>query len=182
MISFRPISPNDNPAIAELIRKVFREFKIDRPGTVFTDPTTDRLYELFRTAGSCYWIAWEDNLTASPNNLTASPYLSALSNNIQLKMLGGCGIYPTPGLPEGCAELVKLYVSAEYRGKGIGLKLMEKCFESAKEMGYRQLYLETLPELSKAVGMYEKAGFRYLSCRLGNSGHFNCNIWMIKEV
>jgi putative acetyltransferase len=191
MISFRLIEPKDNPDIAELIRKVFREFKIDRPGTVYTDPTTDHLYELFQAPGSCYWIACEDNLTASPDlsalsnnisasahNLTASPDLSALPHNI----LGGCGIYPTPGLPEGCAELVKLYVSAENRGKGIGLALMEKCFESAKEMGYKQLYLETLPELSKAVGMYEKAGFRYLPSRLGNSGHFNCNIWMMKEV
>jgi putative acetyltransferase len=171
MISYRLIEPKDNPDIAALIRKVFREFKIDRPGTVYTDPTTDHLYELFQSPGSLYWIALEDNLTASTD-------LSELSNNI----LGGCGIYPTPGLPEGCAELVKLYVSAENRGKGIGLALMEKCFESAKEMGYKQLYLETLPELSKAVGMYEKAGFRYLPSRLGNSGHFNCNIWMIKEV
>jgi putative acetyltransferase len=158
-VSFRKIEENDNVEIASIIRNVFREFGVDRPGTVYTDPTTDHLYELFRQPGSVYWIAEADE-----------------------EMAGGCGIYPTPGLPEGCAELVKFYLSATFRGKGTGRGLMEKCFESAKEMGYRQLYLETFPELGKAVGMYEKAGFRYLDVPLGNSGHFACNIWMLKEL
>ncbi len=56
-----------------------------------------------------YWIAEEDG-----------------------KITGGCGIYSTPGLPEGCAELVKLYLLPEHRGKGIGKMLMEKSFESAQ--------------------------------------------------
>jgi putative acetyltransferase len=114
---------------------------------------------LFSHPGSVYWIAEADGI-----------------------MAGGCGIYPTPGLPEGCVELVKFYLSAPYRGKGLGRGLMEKCFESAREIGFRHLYLETLPELGKAVGMYEKAGFRYLSGPLGNSGHFACNIRMLKEL
>ena len=158
-ILFRQIEKSNNTEIAGLIRGVFREFGVDRPGTVYTDPTTDHLYELFRHPGSVYWIAEVDGT-----------------------MAGGCGIYPTPGLPEGCAELVKFYLSEPFRGKGTGRALMEKCFESARELGYRQLYLETLPELGKAVGMYEKAGFRYLNGPLGNSGHFACTIRMLKEL
>lgn len=158
-ITFRKIEANDNREIAGLIRGVFREFGVDRPGTVFTDPTTDHLYELFRLPRSVYWIADVDGV-----------------------MAGGCGVYPTTGLPEGCAELVKFYLSAPNRGKGIGKSLMERCFISAREMGFRQLYLETFPELAKAVGMYEKAGFHYLPEPLGDSGHFSCNIWMLKEL
>jgi putative acetyltransferase len=153
----RQIEVKDNQQIAALIRAVFREFGVDRPGTVFTDPTTDHLYELFRHPRSVYWIAVVDG-----------------------EMAGGCGIYPTEGLPEGCTELVKFYLSTPHRGKGIGKKLMEQCFESARELGFAQIYLETFPELGKAVGMYEKAGFRYLDRPLGNSGHFACNIWMLK--
>jgi putative acetyltransferase len=155
----RPISEKDNQQLAELIRTVFREFKIDRPGTVYTDPTTDSLYDLFKHPGAEYWIAEETRV-----------------------IIGGCGIYPTNGLPQGCAELVKLYVKAAARGRGIGMLLMQKCFESAKCLGYKQLYLETLPELDKAVSMYEKAGFKHLPNRLGNSGHYSCNIWMLKEL
>jgi putative acetyltransferase len=157
-VTYRNIEEKDNKELAGLIRSVFREFKIDRPGTVYYDPTTDNLSELFKTPGSVYWIA-EVNGT----------------------MAGGCGIYPTQGLPEGCAELVKFYLLPEWRSRGIGRCLMEKCFESAKQFGYKQLYLESLPELSKAVSMYLKSGFRHIQYALGNSGHFGCNIWMVKD-
>ncbi len=89
----RPIHPSDNEPLATLIRQVFREFKIDKPGTVYTDPTTDSLYELFQQPGSAYFVAEENGA-----------------------IIGGCGVYPTNGLPEGCAELVKFYLAAEARG------------------------------------------------------------------
>ena len=90
--------------------------------------------------------------------------------------------FPTEGLPEGCAELVKFYVSASQRGTGLGTLLMQKCFESAVELGYTQLYLESFPELGRAVGMYEKAGFHAILRPLGNSGHTACTLWMVKNL
>jgi putative acetyltransferase len=158
-ILLRTIEEKDNKDIAELIRSVFREFRIDKPGTVYYDPTTDDLYSLFKKSGSIYWIAEDGG-----------------------KIIGGCGIYATQGLPDGCAELVKLYLLPEQRGKGIGRMLIEKSFESARDFGYRQIYLESMPELSKAIGIYEKAGFRFIPSRMGNSGHFCCDIWMIKDL
>jgi putative acetyltransferase len=158
-ITYRNIEEKDNKEIACLIRTVFREFQIDRPGTVYYDLTTDNLSELFKKPGSVYWLAEVDGT-----------------------MAGGCGIYPTPDLPAGCAELVKFYLLSSWRGKGIGRMLMEKCIESARQMGYRQLYLESLPELEKAVSMYLKSGFRHIPHALGNSGHFGCNIWMVKDL
>jgi putative acetyltransferase len=155
----RPIQENDNAALASMIRTVFREFGIDRPGTVYTDPTTDALFNVFRQSGSAYWVAEEDG-----------------------EIIGGCGIYPTPGLPEGCAELVKFYLAASYRGRGIGRSLMEKSMQSAKDKGYKQLYLESFPELNKAVSMYVKAGFRELSSPMGNSGHYACTLWMLNDL
>lgn len=158
-IRYRHLIQEDNKSIAELIRSVFREFGIARPGTVYFDPTTDDLFALFSTPGSEYWVA-EDNG----------------------KIIGGCGVYPTPGLPDGCAELQKLYLLSSCRGKGTGRALMEKTFESARQLGYTQLYLESLPELGRAISLYEKAGFRNIPGPLGNSGHFGCTIWMVKEL
>jgi putative acetyltransferase len=97
-------------------------------------------------------------------------------------MAGGCGVFPTPGLPPGCAELVKLYLLSDQRGRGTGKLLLEKSIESAKKLGYSQLYLESLPELGKAIGLYEKSGFRFIPAPMGNSGHFGCDIWMIKDL
>ncbi len=159
MIQLRILEERDNKEIAELIRSVFREFKIDKPGTVYYDPTTDDLFTLFKRPRSIYWIAEENE-----------------------KIIGGCGIYATPELPDGCAELVKLYLLPEQRGKGIGKMLMDRSIESAKDMGYNKLYLESMPELKKAIGIYEKAGFHFVPGRLGNSGHFCCDIWMVKDL
>ena len=158
-LTIRPIQPTDNEPLATLIRQVFREFKIDKPGTVYTDPTTDALYQLFQKPASAYFVAEEDGV-----------------------LVGGCGVYPTDGLPEGCAELVKFYLAAEARGKGIGHKLMQQSIKAAGELGYKQLYLESFPELARAVSMYEKAGFVPLPHALGNSGHYACTIWMLKEL
>ena len=61
-VIYRHIEKKDNKAIAELIRTVFREFKIDRPGTVYFDPTTDDLFTLFSRKGSEYWIVEENSV------------------------------------------------------------------------------------------------------------------------
>lgn len=158
-IRYRHIEERDNAEIAGLIRSVFRELGIARPGTVYFDPTTDKLFSLFSVPGSEYWIAEDEG-----------------------KIIGGCGVFPTPGLPDGCAELQKLYLLNAYRGKGIGRVLMEKTFESAKRLGYSQLYLESLPELGRAISLYKKAGFRNLEAPLGDSGHFGCDVWMLKDL
>ena len=158
-MQIRQIASHDNAELADLIRKVFREFGIDRPGTVYTDPTTDHLFELFATSGSVYWVAVENG-----------------------RLTGGCGIYPTPGLPQGYAELVKFYVSSDHRGQGVGKMLMEQSISSARGLGYTQLYLESFPELEKAVSMYEREGFRSIDAPLGYSGHTACTLWMVKEL
>jgi putative acetyltransferase len=158
-IIIRPIEESDNKLIEDIIRNTFREFKLDKPGTVFSDPTTSNLYRLFKAPGSKYWVAEEDG-----------------------KLLGGCGMHPTNGLPVNFAELVKFYVSPASRGKGIGKKLLAKSFISAIALGYEYLYLESFPEMDAAIGLYEKAGFNHVDKPLGNSGHFACNIWMVKNL
>jgi putative acetyltransferase len=158
-ISFHQIYKEDNVQIARVIRSVLKEHGVDKPGTVYTDPTTDALFQLFQTPGSIYWIAKQDD-----------------------EIIGGCGIFPTTGLPQGYAELVKLYVLSSARGQGVGYKLMDICFESALKIGYKKLYLETLPELNKAVSLYQNLGFEFLKEPMGDSGHFACDIWMVKDL
>jgi putative acetyltransferase len=156
---FRKVRKEDNSALAKVIREVFEEHDAPRIGTVFSDPTTDNLFELFRTSKSVLWVA-----------------------ETYGTILGCCGIYPTEGLPEDYAELVKFYLSQEARGKGTGKELMERSILSAKEFGYKKLYLESLVQFSKAVRIYEKQGFQKLSQPLGKSGHSTCDIWMMKKL
>jgi putative acetyltransferase len=157
--TIRNIEPKDNAALAAVIRAALTEFGANKPGTVYFDPTTDNLSTLFETPGSVYYVAEKDN-----------------------EILGGCGIFPTVGLPDKTCELVKLYLAPGSRGTGLGKALMLKAMAWAKEAGYEQVYLETMPELSNAVTMYEKLGYNRLPKSLGNSGHDGCSIWMLKAL
>ncbi|MCS3795785.1 GNAT family N-acetyltransferase [Niastella sp. OAS944] len=158
-VNIRTIQPADNQALAVIIRNALAEFGANKPGTVYYDATTDALYELFRQPGSIYYVAEENGV-----------------------LIGGAGIYPSPGLPTGTCELVKMYLSPAARGKGIGKGLIEKALAFAAEAGYRNVYIETMPELRKAMSVYEKFGFKYLDGPMGNTGHFGCDVWMLKEL
>lgn len=158
-LTIRKLAESDNVELAKIIRASLEEFGVPKIGTVYSDPTTDDLFELFKTEGSAYFIVEEEG-----------------------KMLGGCGVYPTEGLPPGCAELVKLYLSPASRGKGIAKNLLEQSYEAARTLGYNQLYLESFPQLEKAVGLYLKSGFKHLKKAMGNSGHHACTIWMLKDL
>lgn len=158
-ILIRPIRSTDNAALAVIIRNSLAEFGANKPGTVFFDATTDALYELFQTKGSAYFVAEENG-----------------------NILGGGGIFPTEGLPATTCELVKMYLHKDARGKGLGKQMIEKCLSQAYANGYEQVYLETMPELKKALKVYELMGFTYLNGPLGNSGHFGCDRWMLKKL
>ena len=68
------------------------------------------------------------------------------------------------------------------RGRKIGTKLMEQNSESAIELGYTELYIESLSKFDRAVNMYKKLGFMSLEKPLGDTVHTSCNIWMIKNL
>ena len=158
-ISIRFIRPADNTSLATIIRDSLAEFGANKPGTVFFDPSTDALYQLFQSPQSIYLVAEENE-----------------------QIIGGAGIFPSEGLPEGICELVKMYLHKNARGKGLGRTMIHQCLEQAKKMGYKKVYLETMPELKKAVSVYEKFGSDYLTGPMGNTGHFGCDVWMIKGL
>ncbi len=158
-ISIRGIQPSDDAALANIIRNCLLEFGAAKPGTVFFDPTTDHLYDLFKKERSQYFVVTKDN-----------------------EVLGGAGIFPTVNLPDGTCELVKLYLAPAARGLGLSKQLIERCMQAASENNFTRLYLESMPELTVAVPLYEKLGFRYLDRALGESGHTGCDIWMVKDL
>ena len=158
-VSIRKIQPGDNVALAKIVRDTLAEFGANKPGTVYFDPTTDHLFELFQQPRSIYYVA--------------------LSGN---EIVGGAGIYPTDGLPYDTCELVKMYLLPKARGLNLGRTLIEKCIAAAKENNFQNIYLETMPELKQALNMYAKFGFEYLKGPMGNSGHSGCDLWMMKKL
>jgi putative acetyltransferase len=155
----RKIQSSDNRILAEIIRAVFIEHDAPQQGTVYSDPTTDDLFQYFQTKKATLFVA-----------------------ELNDKIVGCCGIYPTEGLATSCTELVKFYIQHSARGKGVGKALMEHSVSEALNLGYTEMYIESLPDFTKAVRIYEKQGFQRLKQPLGNSGHTTCNIWMLKQL
>ena len=59
-IAIRPIQSSDNPELAKIIRNTLAEFGAANPGTVYFDPTTDTLFELFQVPNAAYFVAEAD--------------------------------------------------------------------------------------------------------------------------
>jgi putative acetyltransferase len=155
----RPIRSTDNANLAKIVKDTLAEFGANHPGTVYFDPSTDTLFEVFQKERSFYFVV-----------------------EVNGEIVGGAGIYPTDGLPADTCELVKMYLLPQARGSGIGRSLIENCIAKAKEFGYKNIYLETMPELKQALTIYAKFGFEYLKVPMGNSGHTGCSLWMIKKL
>jgi GNAT superfamily N-acetyltransferase len=62
-------------------------------------------------------------------------------------------------LREEACEAKRLYVPARFRGKGLGKRLLSAAIESAREMGYRTLFGDTLPRMHEAVSLYDQFAF-----------------------
>ena len=111
------------------------------------------MFETYNTKGSAYYVIEKNG-----------------------EIIGGAGIAPLENGPEDTCELQKMYFLLQARGGGLGSKIMELCLSSARKMGYKKCYLETIPYMKAAQKLYKKSGFIYLDAPMGNTGHSSCPV------
>lgn len=63
-------------------------------------------------------------------------------------------------IDDSICEMKRLYVRALYHGKGLGRILATTIIDAARQIGYRQIRLDTLPSMTAAQALYTKLGFR----------------------
>jgi len=57
-------------------------------------------------------------------------------------------------------ELVRLYVSRKWLGRGVGQALMQRCVSEAREKGFQTIWLGVWERNSRAIAFYRKWNFR----------------------
>ncbi|HJW09203.1 MAG TPA: GNAT family N-acetyltransferase [Holophagaceae bacterium] len=159
-LTFRPITPADDAAMAAVIRTVMPEFGADGPGFAIHDPEVDHMAAAYAGPGAAYFVVVDETD----------------------RVVGGGGVAKLDGGPDGVCELRKMYFLKEARGSGLGERLLRHCLAKAKELGYRTCYLETLTGMDAAQKLYRKVGFQTLCAPMGSTGHHGCDRWFAMEL
>jgi GNAT superfamily N-acetyltransferase len=71
----------------------------------------------------------------------------------------GVGCVALRPLDAHSAEVKRMFVDPEWRGRGLGRALMETVIDGARQRGYRTLRLGTLGDMDAAQGLYRSLGF-----------------------
>lgn len=69
------------------------------------------------------------------------------------------GCFGIRSFEDAICELKRMYIKEEARGRGIGKRILHKSLKIAKELGYKTMRLDTLPDMHSAIGLYKKIGF-----------------------
>ncbi len=155
----REIEQQDNQQVAKVIREVLIEFGVPKCGTAYEDKAVDKMFETYDTGKSSFFVVTDGT-----------------------KIIGGAGIMQLQNSKDNICELQKMYFLSEARGKGLGAQMMEKCLKKAHVFGFEKCYLETMPYMEGARKLYSKFGFESLDNPVGDTGHYSCEMWMIKTL
>lgn len=155
----REILVKDDAKIAKAIRSVLIEMGVPKVGTAYEDKALDCMTETYNEPRKIYYVVEKDG-----------------------EIFGGAGISPLDNYEGNVCELQKMYFMAEVRGKGIGSQMMQKCLEFAKKANFDQCYLETMPYMDDARKLYRKVGFKGIDQPMGDTGHYSCSVWMLKDL
>ena len=157
--SIRPITTADDAAMAAIIRGVMPEFGATGDGFAINDPEVDWMHRAYSQPRCAYFVVEREG-----------------------RVVGGAGVAPLEGGDPAVCELRKMYFLPEARGIGAGSAMMARCLQAARELGFRQCYLETLTGMASAMKLYERSGFRRISCSMGHTGHGGCNTFYLLEL
>lgn len=151
-LAIRPITRDDDAAVAAIIRSVMPEFGADGPGFAIHDAEVGGMSGAYARPRAAYFVVSDG-----------------------ARVIGGGGVAPLESGDADTCELRKMYFLPEARGRGAGAAMLARCLEAARGFGYKRCYLETLARMDAARKLYLKFGFRPLCAPMGQTGHFGCD-------
>jgi len=129
----RPATNADCEQIRDLVYRVLAEYGF-RPDPGCTDADlTDIEQAYFAHGGAFYVLESQDS-----------------------SVIGAYGLYR---MDEHTCELRKMYLHRDFRGRGLGKRLLEDALTQARELGFTKVALETASVLKEAIALYQSYGF-----------------------
>jgi ribosomal protein S18 acetylase RimI-like enzyme len=122
----------------------------------------DAVIELFKAYAASLNINlsyqdFEMELATLPGKYAPPEGALLLAKNLNDEPIGCVALRPLT--VEACCEMKRLYVSPKARGLGLGQALITAILDEASKLGYTEMRLDTLPAMTQAISLYEKAGF-----------------------
>ena len=133
-LTIRSANNNDRERVAELVFSVLGEHGLE-PDPETTDADLQDIEANYLQRGGLFEVI-EDS---------------------RANLLGSFGLYP---LDETTCELRKMYFIPSARGLGLGKYVLERAIARARELGFKQIVLETSSKLIAANHLYTKFGFK----------------------
>ena len=113
-------------------------------------------------------VALEQELFSSPwdkeafyYELEKNAFSTILVLEDELEIIGYIGMW----LLGDQTQITTLGIKKAYQGNGYAKKLMDKCEEITKMMGYANINLEVRISNQRAIRLYEKCGFKIVAIR-----------------
>ena len=131
MIEFRREPAGSAAARALLSAMEHEMFELYDMATMPTPATTE---DLEPPAGGAYVVGWEDDRAVAGGALKR--------------------------LEPGVAEIKRMYVLPDSRGRGLARRLLAAIEDTARELGYERVRLDTGASQPHARALYESAGYQ----------------------
>jgi len=76
-------------------------------------------------------------------------------------------------------ELCRMYLAPQYRGQGLGRRMLERAVREARKRGFKEMHLKTASVLVEVISLYKRAGF---STVVGAEAGGNCDLVMSRSL
>lgn len=128
----RPADNRDGPAVWKLINDILASYGLEMDARTIDKDLTDIEAHYWEQKGAFFVLLDQDQVIGT----------------VALQYEAGA-----------LCELCRMYLHADYRGKGVGRALLDYAQAVARSLGCSEIFLQTASVLKEAIALYSRSGF-----------------------